>query len=387
MDKTKIYLFISSLVLLIGGLVSFYFSRRKEVIDRFEGPIPFVFTAGVNKTVRHYITTKPSRYVLFIGGPAQSGKSRLIDILAQESSENNRLVLKIDAGQANSIEDFMNFLQVSLVRGLTPIRSSIDVRTIDQEFDEKASINQKESNQIKTAKLYQMLKKSIDDSYSFGFSERSIHKFFNLLESVSDKLNPIIFIHNYDRIIDLGTDDDPKFGLKLIESVCAYLSRRNLYTQNVPIVLELKNSLYSLRYKHNSVFRYFEMEQLSDAVNFLVDYAPVFNLFELKKVIKNFGAHGGSIAKVFECLRYGMKIDEAIDHLQNLIKRGVHSKLEKYPDAYVYVKRFCDSKGVLHIGNRTEIEHLAPFFDGYLYLSKNMQIMPSNKAVVTALCE
>lgn len=387
MQNLKIYLIIGGLLLLVVSLFSYLFSGSIEIIERFEGPIPFIPTAGINKTVRHYIETKPSRFVLLIGGPSQSGKSRLIDMLHQESIDNSRLSIRIDAGQANSIEDLMDFVKVGLVEGLAPIQTSINFKNVENfDMTETSTRKEKMNTEQKMTKLYKALVKSIDSCYKNGFSERNIHRFFEILEIVSDNFHPIIFVHNYDRISLLGTNDDPEFGKKLIDSIIAYLKHRDLYSQTIPIVLEIKNTLYLLQKNPNPIFRYYEMEQLGDVTKDLVDNTPVFNLFELKSVIKSFGPHGGSIAKIFESLRYGMKIDNAIESLSKSIRKGLRAKISGNEHAIQLSKRICDGKGSMHVTNISDIKTLAPLFNGYLYLSKDFQIKSSNKAVVRVLC-
>ncbi|OHT14226.1 hypothetical protein TRFO_15531 [Tritrichomonas foetus] len=389
MQNSRIFIIFSGVVLLSAGIISYFLQPVPEKIDRFEGPIPFIYTSSINKTVRHYIETRPSRFVLLIGGPSNSGKSRLIDILAQESIENSRLVIKLDVNAASSIEEFAKFLKVALVEGLTNIRSSISankIKNVNNEID-MAEESQQTVSDPKIAKLFNILERNIDLSYQKGFSEKHIHRFFEILEAMSDNFRPIIFMHNFDKIASLGTDEDPEFGSKLIKSVSAGLSRRDLYQQTVPIVLEIKNTLYLVNKTQNPIFRYFEIDhELGDVTNELVDNAPVFNLFELRKVIKKFGAHGGSISKIFESLRYGQKIDDAIDELYQSYKVMVKSNIAGRKEALAVVKRICDAKGTLPIGNLTDIEYIRPLFDGCVYLSKEFQIRASNRAVVDALC-
>lgn len=387
MQNLKIYLIVGGLLLLICSIIPFILSGDTEIIERFEGPIPYIPTTGINKTVRHYIETKPSRFVLLLGGPSQSGKSRLIDILHKESVENLRLSIRIDGGQANSIEDLMNFVKVGLVEGLAPIQSSISFKNDENlQITENIPKNQKMTNEQKMAKIYQALVHAIDLSYKNGFSERNIHRFFEILEAVSEFLHPIIFVHNYDRISTIGTYNDPDFGKKMIDSIIAYLKPRDLYLQNVPIVLEIKNTLYLLQMNNFPMFRYFEMEPLGDVTKDLVEKTPVFNLYELKTVIKSFGAHGGSIAKIFESLRYGMKIDAAIESISKSIRKGLRTKIANNEHIIQLTKRLCEGKGTMPITNISHIKDLAPLFDGYLYLSKDFQIKASNKEITNVLC-
>ena len=201
MQNPKIYLITGGLLLLIASIIPFLFSGHAEIIERFEGPIPFIPTNGINKTVRHYIETEPSRFVLLIGGPSQSGKSRLIDILHKESVENYRLSIRIDAGQVNSIEELMEFVKVALVEGLAPIQTSISFKNDENlEMTENIPKNHKMTPEQKSAKIYQALIRTIDESYKNGFSER---KTLFQFPDVTDIFHPIIFIHNYDRISTL----------------------------------------------------------------------------------------------------------------------------------------------------------------------------------------
>ena len=166
----------------------------------------------------------------------------------------------------------------------------------------------------------------------------------------------------------------------------AYLKPRDLYLQTIPIVLEVKNTLYLLQMNKEPMFRYYEMEQLGDVTKDLVENTPVFNVYELKSVIKSFGAHGGSIAKIFESLRYGMKIDNAIESISKSIRKGLKTKIANNEHTLQLAKRLCEGKGTMPVTNISHIKDLAPLFEGYLYLSKEFQIKSSNKAVTSVLC-
>ena len=389
MEKKIVYASIGFVLLIIAAVVVHFLSPSVEPIDRFEGPIPYVFTSAINKTVRHYVETRPSRFVLLIGGPSQSGKSRLIDILASEAADHSRLVIKLDVAAANSIEEFAKFLKVAIVEGLTNIRASINankLKNVNNEIDMSSEASQETVLDPKVAKLFNLLGKTIDGAYKNGLSERNIHRFFYLLEALSDDFNPIIFMHNYDKLATLGTKDDPEFGKKLISSLIAVLSRRDLYQDTIPIVLEIKNTLYLINKSQNPIFRYFEMGELGDVSKELVEEAPIFNQFELKNVIKTFGAHGGSIAKIFESLRYGQKIDKAINKLIQSIKVTTKNKIVNNPNAQLFVKHFCESKKPLYFTNITDIDSISPLFNNLLYLSKDFQVKASNRAVFNALC-
>ena len=376
MDRSKVALGVGAVLALV--LAFFLIPGKSRPIDRTDGPIPFVWSGRFNHTVREYLNTQPSRYVLLLTGPYQSGKSRLMDVLAADMVGDGRLVIKFDAGIARSIEDLKKLVTLSIIDGFTSISESLSgyrLKSVAEEGEGAAEINTTITNR-EAARIFKTLTYSINNIDKGGISDRHISRIFRILEQMYDVAHPVIFIDNVDAIAALGTAEDPEFGKKLLQVLMAKLSRRDLYEQRIPIVCEAKDSSFAVLAAQENVFRVMEVAELEDPQKTLVTENQAFKASELKLITQAFGAHAGSIARVYESLRYGMTVEKAIKKEEEKITHRVKGLTREN-------ETICNQK----LTTRHTSEMVADMLkEGILYVTNGNEIVPANKAVARALC-
>ena len=376
MERNKVASVVGAVLVL--ALAYAMFPARSRPIDRTDGPIPFVWNWRFNQTIREYLNTQPSRYVLLLTGPYQSGKSRLMDVLSADMVRDGRLVIKFDAGVARNIEDLKKLLTLSIIDGFTAISESLSgnrLRTVAEEGEGEADVNTTIANR-EVARIFKTLTYSINNIDKGGISDRHISRIVRILEQMYDVAHPVIFIDNVDRIADLGTDSDPEFGQKLLRVLLAKLSRRDLYEHRIPVVCEAKDSSFALRVAEGNMFRVIEVSELEDPQRTLVVENQVFKASELKLIMQAFGAHAGSIARVYESLRYGVDVEKAIKVEEDKVTGRVKSLLRGN-------ESLCNAKLTTRQTSDTVVDLLK---EGLLYVTNGNEIVPANKAVARALC-
>lgn len=377
----SLIVFIISIIGLISG---YYQYPHKGIHEQFEGSIPFIWNRNFNLTVCQYCDARPSPSVLLIGGGYKSGKSRLIEMISKEKIESGRFVIKFDAGIADSLEDLLVTLKLAMSKaiinvesyGLTPalIKSAekLSGRTISGGVSEA------------TSALYKIFESDIDGMLvdESKFSTTRITKLFDDLEEISDYLNPIIFVHNFDSIRRLKSSKFLDIADKALKVLGSYVSRRNNYEQSIPIILEIKNSLELLNLRELDTYRYFEVTKLDNVIHHYVIENQAFSLSQLKKITSIFGAHAGSIAKIYNDMKYNIKLDESINLEIKKLEKIITSKIN-LQDSNI-TKMFCTKSTLSDIS--TLEKYKALFEEGFLYLSKSLDIKIANKAIKRILC-
>lgn len=388
---------IGGVILTLCGLF-YYFAWSTQTIIRIEGRIPYIWCKKLNQSLKYYVETQPSKNVILLAGGYQTGKSRAMDLLAQKLREDNRMVIRVDASLVDTIEEFLEIFKIQILSAISDVKKRISSGNIkslgkkleyaEEEEEESKQQNQADSFGPTLNKLYSSLTRAIDDTIEGEFSDIEIGVFLEIMEKTNDILHPVIFIHSFDKILSLGSKSDPHFGQKLVNSAKARLSRRNLYSQNVPIILEIHNSLLALNTTDRDVFRYLITGDLRGAIQELVINSQIFNSYELKKIQSAFGNHGGCLAKMFESLRFGMKIDEAISQYQNEIDQKILYLAKNVSNAATLAKQICDANGVIPLQANTfdPYKFSVLFENGYLYLSQNYEIKSAHKGITKALC-
>ncbi|KAH0794508.1 hypothetical protein GPJ56_001533 [Histomonas meleagridis] len=377
----KIILLIGAAVLLIAGYIAYTYSGQ-TITEQFEGSIPFIWNRNVNLTVAQYTEARPSPYILLLGGGYQSGKSRLIEVLAQEKIENGRFVIKFDAAEAKSYDDFLSILKLAISNGLSYFKMYGSANSLLRASEKLDPSSKGSSTNVDNAisRIYSIFSKLIDSITEEHFSTESVQKFFKYLELISENLRPIIFIHNYDSIKSLNSTLIPK----ILDSLSSYLSRRNNYEQTIPVILEIKNSLSLINLTNSDIFEYFEMPELENTQQHYTVEHQIFTAQQLRKIIGTFGAHAGSLAKAFEDRRFGITIDDSISNQIAKISKIVKAASEGLNENST--KMICTKEiwnfDVFQIDQFRELIE-----EEMLYITKSLDLKFANKAVRNSLCK
>ncbi|KAH0796384.1 uncharacterized protein GO595_010277 [Histomonas meleagridis] len=350
----------------------------KRTFVRYKGRLPYVWNYDFNQTISKYLQTYPTRGVFLITGPYQCGKSRAMNIAADFMIKNKQFVINVDATTARSPADVIELFKSAIYNGLTSAYSFVSyskIRSASELFPPNSQL-EIESLDPYLSVIYAALAKDLDNSL---INPYSIVSFFDTLELLYGKLNPVLFIHGLDNLKSIA----PilyKFALQRVE-------RRLIYNDNVPIVCEVRDSSFRLNLTTlPSYVILYEMRELRDPTHDWIVSTRAFSSVEMRKLLERFGGHGGTIERVFEDLKVGIGIDESIEaqqsavsaHLRKMLSSGVPSVLAK----------LCYMNGTMNAAGEKEemktIENLLK--SGHLYLTQNGTVKVAHRGVREALC-
>lgn len=386
----------------------------RRTFQRHIGRIPYVWNPDFNKTLRQYINTAPTRNVMLITGPYQSGKSRALNIMAKDLAVNRRLVINCDLSTAKTPEDVISLFKIAVINGLSsvyPYLSSNQISKASNIFKaEKENEIQSDSNIQNQPNEFTSPTTAQNFTTNSTFSETSIEgtyekdpflgllyvtfsrilhnslkhpysfsEFFDYLENQKNYLRPVVFIHRLENL--------QKSSPSLYSSFLSRLSRRPLYNDFVPIVCEIRDSSFRIDSKPiPSYLSFTDLKPLADPTKDLIVKNSVFSQIELRKIMNSFGGHGGSIERVFEDLKMGLSIDESIKKEQQAVESYIKDLLKgDFPQPLYEI---CRLNGTAKIVNTTSLKTLVPLFQsGHLYLNRGSIVQVAHNGVRNALCQ
>lgn len=373
-DKSRKKLIIGSLVVIFIAALIIYFLRP---FRRFEAQFPYYWAPLYNKTMLNYVNKRPSRQILYVTGPILTGKSRSMNLLAQNLTMQGRLVINLDAGNFWPIETFMESMHTAILRGLIEARQYISK-------DRLALLKEKTKTTLNMVKLpttldpqlaqpYLALIKSVDNIYrNKEISTFAVSQFFDKLEYFRTSIQPVLMIHNFDKLYSEKTH--PMF-----DAILSRLARRNLYLDHVPVILEVRDSallnqipelLLSLDVCYT--------ENIPMTLTENLWKQKYFTKSEWRKLYKTFDGNMGLFQKVYNDLLFGSKIDVAIN---NRYKEAYDEINTKPRDTVAAAKQLCRKDYITYSPILDPLIH-----NGYLLLNKNSTVQSGNRAIKKALC-
>lgn len=364
------------LVLFLSAFVYAVISMKRTFV-RHTGRIPYVWPPGLNSTLARHLSTRPTRNILLITGPYQCGKSRAMNIAAKSMLQSKHFVINIDASNAFSDKDLIEIIKTATYRGLVnlfPLVSYSKLKKATKDYH--TNVNWEITDLDPTVRaIYSQLAMELDESlinpYSFVL-------FLDDLESLSETLQPVIFIHGLD-VIKEKAPSLYNVGKGRIEKL-------QLYNDNVPIVCEIRDSSFFINKTMPLYVKIHEIKELKDPSRELIVSKHVFSSIELNKILSNFGGHGGTIERVFEDLKAGINIDKSIDIQQNAVSRYL-KRLLKDNIPQEQLNKLCNNNGTMKINNPQKLELLVPLFKSeHLLLTDNHLVKIAHKGVYKSLC-
>lgn len=366
--------------ILLGFIYYVIFMRR--TFQRFDYRIPYVWEKDFNRTFIHYLKTAPSRNVLLLAAPYQSGKSRAMDVMTDDLTYNGHLVINIDPTSATSTRELIKIIKMAVIKGMTTVRTQLSSSTkahVGELFPQPYFKKQFSAFDSSMAKAGNALFAILDNSTT---NSQYISQFLDLLETLNPYLRPVIFIHNLQHI--------QKISPEIYDAAKARLSRRSDYLDFVPVVCEIRDSSFRMNqsYTLSSSFRIIDLPSLHDPSHRLVVTNKVLSSLELRKILDNFGGHGGIIERVYEDLRSGVEIEDAINKQMQLTKSFIRNTLGyKIPGIAHHI---CAHDGFapFDIQNISLAEPLLPLIHtGHLFITENLTIRAAHKGVLKAMCK
>ena len=373
-------------VFLITSLFLYYVLFMRRSFVRSNSRLPFMLSSSLNQSLLRYVNTLPSRNTMFVTGAYESGKSQMLNMLAEKLAKNEqRLVLNLDAKKFSNEAEFVQSMLTELTTGFVNLRQNMPYNLLKEINTKFPSLNKSVKlpfgidQMLGTCylKLENGIKEILDKNGKISTS--GVHDFLNTMQLFYQTLNPVIFIHGGDKLI----------GCDLWEIVKAALSRKNLYNDFIPIVIELDDSSvlndYELLSSINNI-RVVSSEDFNETACEILIRSRIFSSPELRKINNKFGLHGGSLSHIFENLKFGMSIDDAIQKEKKYIEDNLNKNLQLNKKTH-YIAKFCKSNGIAFADNIMDINNLKPLFEkGYVYTDSGFQTRVANKVVLKAIC-
>lgn len=358
---------VSLAVFLLSAFIYYVITMRRSFV-RIDDRIPYVWNRDFNSTLKSYVRTAPSRHVLVLTGPYQCGKSRALEIIGQELAAAGRVPISIDFAPAQSLADAVGLIKLGVTKGLAdayPRLSSLKLRKAAALFGDRAE------DSLSTVQMG--LGKILDRVCERPFD---ISKFFDCLEALAPSLEPVVFAHSVDHLAEVAPE--------LFSAARARLSRRPLYEDVVPVVAEVRDSSFHAKapIDDDSVSE-FELGELHDPIFTLVVQTRALSSVELRKIVDRFGAHGGTIERVFEDMKAGIGIDKAIEKEANILKGYLKEVVTG--EQLNAIEEMCHHKADGQ--DKATLAALAPLLKtGHVYLAKNLTLSFAHRGVEDALC-
>ncbi|KAK8846186.1 hypothetical protein M9Y10_020192 [Tritrichomonas musculus] len=329
-----------TLAIVLISILLFYIFFLAKVFIRRTDPLPYIWPSDHNFTIHQYIKTYPSRNVLLISGPYKTGKSALLINLTNELRQKGELVFHFDFKKIRSEHDANGFCQLAILEALMFYNNSHIYRLISP----------------------------IDFQNSY-----SVDIFFDSLENLHIT-TPVVIVR--------GINQLKKYAPQIFEAAYSRLKRRDQYQDNVPVIIETRNSLYRTQYLP-SFFKILEIDEIEDPYSSLGSGLHAFSSSELKKIKSAIGFHGGPIDSIFEGVRKSNNIDEAISQEVERINKTV----SKYRVDAPIIQKICDSKEKpIQIG-KGDLDDIVPLLQkGLVYITDDYKLKASNHAVWKSLC-
>lgn len=377
---------IITVSLIVAAFFLYYVLFMRRAFVRNDIRFPYFWSKELNRTLRRYVETLPSRQVLFVTGTYQSGKSRALDIISKELRD--RLVIKLTGSNPLSLEVFADQLKHSILRGLInicPLMTADQIKTLNLPIDKRRP--SKLSNEIHpiAAQINKQFTKILNTLVLDNniVNSSAVWSFFALLNQYHDILRPVIIIQNSD-----GIFADKTSGIfEITEHV---LRAKNQYNDFLPIVLEIHNSMIVKRFNKFSgqnILRFVETSELNETATEILIRNHVFSSSELKRVISVFGKHGGAMSHIYEDLKYGSSINEAIEKELHDTEDLVNNAVNFAGQRNEIPRLLCKSNGVISYPNKTKLVPFQQMFEkGLLYVDNELKIHVANKGILKSIC-
>jgi len=168
------------------------------------------------------VETYPIKKVILLTGPYQSGKSRSMNLLSKRLQENHQFVISFDASYAKTIEELYGIIKSAITEGLS--RTSFadsSLKSYQTNSEEEDYSQKQDSDRDLTAQLHRSIS-TLLRQFSLSLKpnqlESSVTNFFRII-SKATSLQPAIFIHNFDHILELGSNLTPILAKNLFPFV------------------------------------------------------------------------------------------------------------------------------------------------------------------------
>ena len=309
--------------------ISYFLYQIFKPFNRFTGDFPFIVDPVINQSLIQFINTRPSRHVYILTGPYQTGKRRSLDLIIEQLNKKNKFIINIDVSEALTPSDVYGFIKFDLLR--------------------------LSSSHPEVGKLPNITIPS---------------DFFKELDNIK-----------CDAVIIRGVQKMRQLTPDLLDMAISYLSRRDLYGSDVPVIAETSDTSFKTR-QLPPCFRVLSTSSIPQAKFNFVEKYHAFSSREFKQVSKLFGEHGGSLVSVFNYLKSGLSFQSAIQETANQLEYDLNSIKNS---TSLNLKRICSS-GEIHASHRIVEDAIELIRPGYYSITKDMILQPASPTVRKIVC-
>lgn len=134
LNKTKRNILLTIGLIVLAAFIYYIITMRRSFV-RYSERIPYVWNDDFNLTLRQYINTAPTRNVLVLTGPYQSGKSRAMDVMATDLAAARHFVINCDLSTAKTPEDIISLFKIAVINGLSAVHPYLSSSQINKAAD------------------------------------------------------------------------------------------------------------------------------------------------------------------------------------------------------------------------------------------------------------
>ncbi|KAH0795760.1 hypothetical protein GPJ56_000338 [Histomonas meleagridis] len=382
--KSPLRYIIPVIVLILAIIL--YFILRKPKFVRQTGTFPFIWNRDLNISVHNYLSRDPANHVLIVTGPYKTGKSRLLDILSKKIISNKGLPISVHVENTNTVEEVVDSIKISAIKSLSLLSEVLSPSEV-QNLGSLSVIpkpNRTLFTDLSLSRAYHLIEDAADSLLT------QPEDFLNLISRFNPIVKPYIFVYHADKLPKLKTIDGRKLGSHIFNVTYHRLLNRAQYSEFVPFVVELTNSLHSLKSKRlGEMFEFAFTAPIQNTLEKVHVTNRLFTSQEAAEIIKKFGGHGGSLAYVYE----EMQTYESFEDSMKIVKEKIDYEMNKLmikPDHPVWYQ-FCVSKGEVPWVNISKVRNNAKIVgkmirSGYLAVNASKVVSVANPAVLEYIC-
>ncbi|EAX88792.1 hypothetical protein TVAG_200250 [Trichomonas vaginalis G3] len=359
-----------SILILFISIIIFILTLRKPFV-RHTGRIPYGWDSKLNKTLHQYISTVPTRHVVILTGGYQSGKTRALEEVQYELLRGDSFVINVDFSTARNTNDIIGLVKTAVFSGLAMLKQPTGAqRRFLVKYLPPQSSEVIYGIHSVYSQLYFVLSSKIDllHNGTIGWSE-----FFNSLEEVNQYIPVACLFNSIDNIIVHCPE--------LFNALLNRFALRKDYVDYVPIICELRDT--SLRTKFSlfdSSIKIYELDEVFQPEKVFVKSNKIFTVNELKAITSRFGYHGGIFERVFEDLKHGRKLADALDSVSEFVSKDL-SKLNISKELALKV---CGNQTVIA---PSEINEFHPLLvKGYIWMSEDYRFKFAHVGIKDYIC-
>ena len=318
-----------------------------KVFVRNPNPLPFLIDPMINQTISNFYRTNYPRSVMILTGSYKSGKTSILKHFFEEEQKSPHLPLFLDFSTAKNAEEMKNQLRCSLIQAIRLYLNRNSQKRIN--IQELSSIYQP---------MFASITKFMDGEFSF-------RQFVADTQDLFPNQTLSIFLNDVMNLKSLM----PTLSNSLLYSFSDF----DMYESKTHILMEYSDP--SIHYMNFSPhYQIISVSDVKDPFLFVEPFKSFSNA-EMKKILYSIGPHGGEIESIFQEVKKGKTIDQAIQNRYSYISKMI-SNLTHSP-------KFCTG-GYLTFNEHDSIELIRK---GYFFIDEKGVLYPANKIVHKCACK